>query len=254
MVARLLAPICLANSAYDMSFDFRYSDSLISAMYPNRKQEASGLYPNLYLGNISDLETIGVMKNNIRNIRKKLGMSMDAVASLSSTTRATIMKLEKGQMQLTTHWMEKIARALKCSPMELIFDITPPMVPVMGYVGAGAEVVPLDTEISPLEEVECPTGYLPENIVALRVKGDSMEPQMEDGWLIFYKRETDGVPSNCIGELCVVSLGNNGLLVKKVRHGSKLGHYHLYSKNPNRDPIIDAKLLWASKVIDIRPT
>lgn len=201
------------------------------------------------------METIGRMKNNIRKIRKNLDMSMDAVAEIIGTTRATIMKLEKGQMQLTTQWMEKIARALKCPPMELIFDISPPMVPVMGYVGAGAEVIPLeDTEISSLEEVECPTGYLPANIIALRVRGDSMEPQMEDGWLIFYRRETDGVPHDCIGELCVVALENNGLLVKKVRHGSKPHHYHLYSKNPNRDPIIDVKLRWASKVIDIRPT
>lgn len=222
-------------------------------MYPNRKHIASALYPNLYLGNISELETIGGMKNNIRKIRLKLDMSMDDVAAIIGTTRATIMKLEKGNMQLTTTWMEKIARALKCSAMDLIFDTSPPMVPVMGYVGAGAEVFPLETAET-LEEVECPTGYLPENIVALRVRGDSMEPQMEDGWLIFYRRETDGVPPDCIGELCIVALENNGLLVKKVRQGSMPGLYHLVSKNPNREPVVDAKLLWASRVIDIRPT
>lgn len=226
-------------------------------MYPNRKQDASALYPNLYLEIVSDYETKRIMQNNIRKIRNQLGMSLDAVAKLCNTTRATIMKLEKGQMQLTTGWIDKISKALKCSSFDLIFDAnTVPMVPVLGYVGAGSEVFTIDDhEVgASLEEVECPVGYTPENIVALRVRGDSMEPQMEDGWLIFYKRkDDDGVPPDCIGELCIVKLENDGLLVKKIRQGSRPGVYHLLSKNPSKDPIVDARVQWASKVIDIRP-
>jgi phage repressor protein C with HTH and peptisase S24 domain len=130
-----------------------------------------------------------------------------------------------------------------------------PRVPVVGYVGAGAKYCPYDDYAAGtgFEMVECPSGFSPHNIVALRVLGDSMEPMMEEGWLIFYRRETDGVPPDCIGEHCVVKLEDDTVLVKKVRQGSKPGFFHLLSKNPNHEPIFDAKLQWASRVIDIRP-
>lgn len=196
-------------------------------------------------------------ENNLRKMREAKGYSRERLAKLINTNKEQIYKLEAGERQLTPAWMTRIAPKLGVTPMALMFDTTP-MVPVLGYVGAGAEVFPIDDHAlgSSLEEVECPIGYTPENIVALRVRGDSMEPQMEDGWLIFYRRLDNGggVPPECIGELCVIQLENDGLLVKKIRNGSKPGHYHLVSKNPNREPIIDAQVLWASRVIDIRPS
>ncbi len=121
-------------------------------------------------------------------------------------------------------------------------------------MGAGAKVYPIDDHTlgDGLEMVDSPTGISNPNIVALYVRGDSQEPLLEDGWVIFYYKRVDGVPPDCIGKLCVAALANGEIMVKKLRQGSSPGTFHLLSKNA--DPILDAEVLWASRVIDIRPS
>lgn len=168
------------------------------------------------------------------------------------------MRLEKGPendgMQLTLEWMRKISRALEVEPRELIGELKD-KVKVLGYVGAGEQVFIIDDHAmgASLDEVDPPSGYFAEGIVAVKVRGDSMEPQLEDGWTIFYKKISDGVGDDCIGELCVIKLENDGLLVKKMRLGSSPGLYHLLSKNPQHQPMFDQRVKWAARVIDIRP-
>jgi ribosome-binding protein aMBF1 (putative translation factor) len=60
------------------------------------------------------------MQNRIREFRQAADMSMEELANKVGTTKATIMKLEKGDMQLTTRWIEKIARGLGRNPIDLI--------------------------------------------------------------------------------------------------------------------------------------
>lgn len=236
-----------------MEFLVRNSSNCMQGMYPNRKLLASDLVSDLGASkSIRCGNTNPRMINNIRTIRKSLSLSMEKVAERAGTTKATIMKLERGDMQLTVEWMKRIAIALRVNVKDLI-DEPAKKVRVLGYVGAGAEVFVIDDPEVILEEVDPPTGYTADNIVAVRVRGDSMEPQLEDGWLLFYRRDSDGVPPECVGELCVVRLENNGMLVKKLRQGSKPGHFHLMSKNSSHEPMFDQRLLWAARVIDIRP-
>ena len=60
------------------------------------------------------------MKNRIAPIRQLKGMSLTEVAAAASTTKAQIQKLEKGERRLTLDWMERIARALGVSVVDLI--------------------------------------------------------------------------------------------------------------------------------------
>lgn len=60
------------------------------------------------------------MKNRIAQIRQLKGMSLTEVAAAASTTKAQIQKLEKGGRRLTLDWMERIARALGVSVVDLI--------------------------------------------------------------------------------------------------------------------------------------
>ena len=60
------------------------------------------------------------MKNRIAQIRQLKGMSLTEVAAAASTTKAQIQKLEKGERRLTLDWMERIARALGVSVVDLI--------------------------------------------------------------------------------------------------------------------------------------
>ncbi len=60
------------------------------------------------------------MKNSIAEIRRLKGMPLSEVAESSNTTKAQIQKLEKGERRLTLEWMERIARALGVSVVDLI--------------------------------------------------------------------------------------------------------------------------------------
>jgi transcriptional regulator with XRE-family HTH domain len=60
------------------------------------------------------------MKNRIAQIRQLKGMSLTEVANAASTTKAQIQKLEKGERRLTLDWIERIARALGVSVVDLI--------------------------------------------------------------------------------------------------------------------------------------
>lgn len=128
-----------------------------------------------------------------------------------------------------------------------------PKVPVVHYVGAGAAVYPIDDHqpgSSGLREVDPPPGVT--GCIAAEIRGDSMWPFMLEGWLIFYRREQDGVPDECLGKLCVVCLADDGgCFVKTLKKGPKKSLYTLESYNaPAREGV---KLLWATRVLDIRP-
>lgn len=61
-------------------------------------------------------EAIG---NNIRRIRLRRGITQEALAGLTSLSRASIANIEKGRQRLLVHTLWEIARALDVDPGEL---------------------------------------------------------------------------------------------------------------------------------------
>lgn len=125
-------------------------------------------------------------------------------------------------------------------------------VAVTGYVGAGTEVYSEDPfpRGRGLKMVDVPVGTAGADCVALMIRGDSMFP-MKDGWLIFYRRTQEGVPEECINQLCVVRTDDGKTLCKELRKGGLPKRFNLLSWNA--EPRENVKLEWAAKVIDIRP-
>ena len=193
------------------------------------------------------------MENKIRELRKKHGFTLERLADAVGTNIAQIQKLEVGERRLTVDWMRRISLALGCNPEDLISDSEPKQVPIVGEIGAGERFYPIDDHAhgNGLEMVDSPENC--ENCVAVRIRGDSMKP-FKAGWLVFYERYADGVPPECMHELCVVKLDDECMMLKVVKPGSLPYHYHLISFNEAYKPILDQKLLWASKVKDIRPS
>lgn len=185
----------------------------------------------------------------IENGRKVRGWSLRRVATEAGIKYGSLQDLIRGKAQVLRG--DKLLKVLKVLNIPIERKTK-----VVGEVGAGANVFPFDDHANgaALEEVERPLGAdLPDDIVAVRIKGDSMEPQFEAGWLLFYSRDQDGVPPDCINEICVVKLLDDSMMVKKVKPGSKPGLYHLFSKNPAHEPLINQKLQWAAKVLSVRP-
>ena len=81
-------------------------------------------------------------------------------------------------------------------------DDTPTSIPVVGHVGAGAEISPIDDHMlgSGLEEIEAPPGT-PADAVSVLVRGNSMYPRYFDGERLFYIRD-DRPPDELIGREC----------------------------------------------------
>jgi len=118
------------------------------------------------------------------------------------------------------------------------------VIPVLGYVGAGAEVYPID-DGDPLYEVVV-KGALPAGTVGAIVRGDSMFPIFEDGDLVAYAGD-ELTPDIAVGKTCMVKLEDDRMLIKTVRRGSGSGLYTLTSTNA--PDIEDVRIVWARSLV-----
>lgn len=115
---------------------------------------------------------------------------------------------------------------------------------VQGFVGAGAEVVPVEQVGSGIEEVDLPPGA-PPGAIAVIVRGDSMYPRYVEGEKLFYGPER--LPAgDLVGKECVIALPDGRMLVKRLRRGSKRNLYTLESHNA--PPMEDQPVEWAAPV------
>lgn len=187
------------------------------------------------------------MKNRLREIRKRLGLTLNEVAEAAGTTNQQIGMLERGNRKLTVEWMNRLATVLGVEPKDLLPDTGPTMIPVVGYVGAGAEVFCIDDHAkgAGLDEVEMPIPGMSPSSVAVRVRGDSMIPAYFDGDLIFYDKNDNGDLMHLVGKECVVSLPDGRKFIKTLRRRAN-GDWYLFSYNA--EPIMDIEIEWAAKV------
>ena len=191
------------------------------------------------------------MSNRIRHWRKRRKLTLEKLAERLGTSAGHLHKWETGKVSITLDRLNDIAGALGVSLIDLVDGLA--RVPVVGKVGAGAMVHSYDDY--PIGHggrmVRCPAGLDSGETVAVEVEGDSMLP-IEEGWLLFYTRNYDGVPVECLGKLCVVQLVDDGpRYVKRIKLGRKPGLFNLYSTNARE--IEDVPLAWAAPVLDARP-
>lgn len=189
--------------------------------------------------------------NLIRHWRKRRDLTLEKLAAKLDTSPGNLHKWETGKVSITLDRLSDVADALGCSLVDLIDGLA--RVPVVGRVGAGTVVE--DHDDQPLgygdRQARCPNGLDPSVTVAVEVVGDSMLP-IEEGWLLFYTRDYDGVPVECLGKLCVVQLVDDGpRYVKRMKLGRKPGLFNLYSTNARE--IEDIPLAWAAPVLMARP-
>lgn len=166
---------------------------------------------------------------------------------ISQSELARRMDLTPEKINLILHFKRRMqmSEAIKASEiMDFPLPIENRMISVMGYVGAGAEVIPVGGNDA-LHEVDM--GYpIPPDLVGVIVRGDSMFPIFEDGDLVAYRGEPL-TPDQAIGETCVVQLADGRILIKKVRRGSQPGLFTLTSANA--PDIEDVPLEWAREFV-----
>ena len=141
------------------------------------------------------------------------------------------------------------ARAFRVSPEWLMLGVgdgAKRPVPLVGYVGAGAEVIAFD-DGGALDEIDPPPGIGPE-AVAVKVKGDSMYPRYMEGDVLIYDRHIPLAKAD--GQECIVSLIDGRKFVKIVRaEGRVLATLESWNAPPLRSVQVEwvAPILWVKR-------
>jgi len=171
-----------------------------------------------------------------RQLTERLGKSLD---------RAAVNKIHKGIRKLSADEMVELSRI---SGLPMPDHTGPRLVPVVGYVAAGALAHFFDDQ-GAYDEVEAPDGST-NDTVAVEIRGDSLGA-IFDRWLVFYDEVRSPITPDLIGKLCVVGLGDGRIMVKKVQRSKSPGYYHLLSNT--EEPILDAVIEWAARVKNMVP-
>jgi len=185
----------------------------------------------------------------LREMRISAGFaSASEAARRFGWTDATYRHHENGTRNVPKPKAEVYARAFRVSPEWLMFgrgDSRKKMVPLVGYVGAGAEMFSLDDGGS-LDEIEPPPG-IGASAVAVRVRGDSMFPRYMDGDTLIYDAHVS--PDRADGQECVVALPDGRRYVKLVRAETD-GTFTLESWNA--PPIRHVQVEWLAPIIWVK--
>lgn len=196
------------------------------------------------------------LPTRIRKIRTAMGLNQGEFAERLATTQSTVSRWERGAKP-EYEYLAKIAELAdttidRLTGMDNFASTTAEQIPVVGYVGAGAEVLPIDDyqRGDGMYFIERPD-FVQGRAVAVEVRGDSLLPVAENGWQLIYTDETGITEGDVLNKLCVVHLLDGRTLVKRLMRGTQPQRYHLLSTNA---PIIeDAEVLWAARVKAIIP-
>lgn len=117
-------------------------------------------------------------------------------------------------------------------------------VPVRSYVGAGDEVIVLQTN-EPLYWVPPPPGL--EDAEATEVRGRSMEPAYHDKDVLYHRRlEVD--PMRFHREVVATQVRGGKRFIKLIERSARKGYFTLVSLNPLFPPIEDQKIDWVGPI------
>lgn len=92
-------------------------------MYAKRLPFDKSTYAVKALGVSADILHFRGMEhepNRIRELRLAQGWSQQRLAEMVGVTKMTISDLERGEMQLTQHYMRRLATALGCTAADLL--------------------------------------------------------------------------------------------------------------------------------------
>lgn len=196
---------------------------------------------------------------NIKRLREEKGLSQDALAKLTGyTDRSSITKIEKGQVDLQQSKIELFAKALDTSSRELVgwdnnilSNGKGVIINVLGRVAAG---IPLEAieEIVDTEEITEDLARTGE-FFGLRIKGDSMEPDIHDGDTVIVRKQNDAESDEIV--IALVN-GHDGVCKRLKRYSDSIALVSLNAKYEpmyfNQKEITDKPVRILGKVVELR--
>lgn len=153
-------------------------------------------------------------KDKIKTQRKKLGLTLEQLASKLDLSKTTIMRYENGSIkQIPTENKLKLCNVLEIDINKYLDEsLSSPIFtkPILGVVKAGYNLL-ADENLIGYEEVTERENY--QGDYFLKVSGNSMTgSHIFDGNLVYVKSQDD-VES---GQIAVILIGENEVTIKKV--------------------------------------
>jgi hypothetical protein len=176
----------------------------------------------------------------------KPGKTRSGLARALGKQPSAVTDLLQGKRQLKASQIPIVASYLEIA--------APPVLGVTRIVGqAGATpdgAVSFASGQGDFGEAMMPPGST-KDTVAVEIVGDSMRGVASNGWLVYYDEVREPPTSDLIGELCVVGLPDERVLIKYLHNGRGPGLFDLESVTA---PIMrDVEVLWAAGVTALIP-
>lgn len=187
------------------------------------------------------------MGNNLKNLRLEKKWTHAEAAEAMAMSRGQFIKLERGERRLTSDYIQQAAEAFGVPAAMVIAG--PETVPLVGFVGAGAELSVYGDGQGPFGDAPAIEGANSKT-VAVEIRGGSLG-SLFDRWLCYYDDRRDPPTYDMVGKLCIVGLEDGRVLVKQLQRGRERGFFDLWSNN--EPPIQDVAVAWAAIVVAIRP-
>lgn len=158
-----------------------------------------------------------------------------------------------------TRAAEKYAKAFRVSEAWLLTgegigpdgEVREATVPVMGFLGAGAEVEPDFEQVPPegLFDITVPFD-LPGELIAFEVRGDSMRPVYRNGHIIIVYREQRRPLEYFYGQEAAVRTSDGRRFIKTIMRGVE---DTVTLSSWNADPIEGQRLDWIGEIFATLP-
>ena len=193
----------------------------------------------------------------VKKLTEEQGMSMSELARRVGTAKSAISRYFNGTREFPLNKVEEFASALHTTPDFLLgmeYEPQPSQglqIPVLGNVAAG---IPISAVEDILDYEEVPQSWENQGeFFALRIKGDSMQPKMDDGDVVIVRQQSDANS----GDTVIVLVNGDDATCKKLQKTEN--GIMLVSTNPNYLPmfftneeIVTKPVVILGKVVELR--
>ncbi len=198
---------------------------------------------------MANFAMLPVMGNNLKSLREQRGWTHEKAAQEMGVSRGQFIKLERGERRMTIDYINQAAKAFGIRPADIIDSEEEFSVPLMGYIGAGAEILPEFEQVPPegLDQIQVPFP-LPAEMIALQVRGDSMLPVYKDGHVVIVYAEQKKPVSAFYGDDAAVRTSDGRRFLKTIMKGTPITLTSF-----NAAPIENVALDWVGEIFAVLP-
>jgi transcriptional regulator with XRE-family HTH domain len=189
-----------------------------------------------------------------RSKLKEIGKTQAQLAAAIRKSEPAVSLMLRGKQNVRVQEAQQVAQFLD-TPLNDVLrafgivtqDGRPRMIPVVGYVGAGDQVILLDEHDADHALDEIPSPFPGYTGVVVRIRGTSMSPRYYENELIGFTPDGNDI-GTLLGQEVVAKLADGRLVLKILQGGTARGAYTLVSMDRTVPPIVDAEIEWAAPI------